>query len=335
MSNWKEILRHQEEDLHRMEQMDAALNEDEEGLDYDINAILKGKTSISTNHRSRSTSDMVPDSPKLSARDKTHSRRGSSRPSDDIQEGLYDMHLDDVSYEDPPLLSSRSEKSMASPSSSSRPTGSGRTNSPHAPDTAARIQKAKLKALTKQLEDSKDMRKKLMEQVNDLQRQLKSERDENKLLNKRVQLLEAENRRSGAQSKRGAANPADELAELRAENANLKKDLQTAERLAKQAESQTKTKDTHLKRALETISRNKSTIEELQLQAQNGGHSDKAKLDEALTRVRLLEKHREELLDAFRKQMKLIDVLKRQKTHIEAARLLQFTEEEFVKTLDW
>lgn len=41
-----------------------------------------------------------------------------------------------------------------------------------------------------------------------------------------------------------------------------------------------------------------------------------------------------ELVAAFKKQMKLVDVLKKQKIHMEAARMLQFAEEDFVKTLD-
>lgn len=33
--------------------------------------------------------------------------------------------------------------------------------------------------------------------------------------------------------------------------------------------------------------------------------------------------------------MELIDVLKRQKLHLEAAHVLKYTEEEFMQTLDW
>ena len=42
-----------------------------------------------------------------------------------------------------------------------------------------------------------------------------------------------------------------------------------------------------------------------------------------------------EVLAAFRKQMKLIDILKRQKVHMEAARLLNFTEEGCMRVVNW
>lgn len=86
---------------------------------------------------------------------------------------------------------------------------------------------------------------------------------------------------------------------------------------------------------METVARLKAQLEETQTTMQTGMNVDTAKLQSLEARIRVLEKQRADLVDGFRKQMKLIDVLKRQKVHLEAARLLAFTEEEFMKTLDW
>ena len=50
--------------------------------------------------------------------------------------------------------------------------------------------------------------------------------------------------------------------------------------------------------------------------------------------VRVLEKHRSELLAALRKQARLVDVLRRQTMMIEAANTLSFTEREFEDVMD-
>ena len=96
-----------------------------------------------------------------------------------------------------------------------------------------------------------------------------------------------------------------------------------------------RSKETHLKRALETITRLKVQVTELQSTTHEGTADVRTKLDSAESRVKILQRQRDDLISAFKKQMKLIDVLKRQKVHIEAARLLAFTEDEFVRTLDW
>ena len=55
---------------------------------------------------------------------------------------------------------------------------------------------------------------------------------------------------------------------------------------------------------------------------------------EVVRAVRRAEKQKGDLLSAFKKQLRLINILKRQKIHIEAAKLLSFSEEEFNKVLD-
>ena len=47
-----------------------------------------------------------------------------------------------------------------------------------------------------------------------------------------------------------------------------------------------------------------------------------------------LEKQKNDLYAAFKKSLKLCSILKKQKVHLENARLLQFTEEEFKNLMD-
>ncbi len=51
-------------------------------------------------------------------------------------------------------------------------------------------------------------------------------------------------------------------------------------------------------------------------------------------RLRTSERQRADLLQAFRKQMRLVELLKRQRAHVEAARMLAFSEENFARALE-
>ena len=324
-SSWKDVLKQQHEDLDRLEAEDAALNGGV--VNEEVEKVLR-----------------KPDSISFAASTMRKANMGRSKVKDSLD---LDLHLpqpqleadDDGSKLDTARSAGRNAGRVASTGSSSSvtdmPPGSPGSATPpaFAVDANSRYNKARVNQLQQQLDNSEQLRLKLNERVKSLEKDMKSEREEGKTLRKQIQLLESDQRRNARRSS-APGNAGADPAAMQQEVAALKKDLQTAERLVKQAEAVSKAKDTQLKRATETIARMKGQMSDL---VDQGGRKvdDKGRADAAEARIKVLEKQRMDLIAAFKKQMKLIDVLKRQKMHIEAARLLSFTEEEFVKALDW
>nr|XP_040130438.1 testis-expressed protein 9 isoform X4 [Ictidomys tridecemlineatus] len=114
-----------------------------------------------------------------------------------------------------------------------------------------------------------------------------------------------------------------------------KKELENKRRLQKQAASTQSTTKVRLNRALEEAEKYKLELSKLRQNNKDIANEEHKKIEMLKSENKKLEKQKGELLIGFKKQLKLIDVLKRQKMHIEAAKMLSFTEEEFMKALEW
>ena len=124
--------------------------------------------------------------------------------------------------------------------------------------------------------------------------------------------------------------------------AAAKRDLAAAERALREVKRDNAhkgkdqhTKDVRLTRALEDVEKLKKGALVERQNARDAADEFRAEREGFEVRIKKLEKQKAELLGAFRKQTKLIDILKKQKTHLEAARLLAFTEDEFMKVVNW
>jgi len=309
----------QQQDFQRLALMDAELKENQADLDADINSILKKPRNLNM----YGNVGMSKDASKYTPLDNDFQTDELECEENSEEEMIPEIHDKKVKI---------SKKSGNEGNRSARNAGNTYVDQyddedvvdeenpqdelqkeiPKAPQAAHRYLTSKVKTLTKQVEDGVALRRQLSDQMADLQRQLKTERDENKRVKKRVEQLEAESKRTTA-SRRGSEQ-IDPKEVLTQEVATLRKDLQTAERLLKQAETDAKAKDAQHKRALESITRLKAQLVESQTSTPRGGEA-RGRVEELEAQVKALEKQRGELLTAFRKQMKLIDVLKRQKVH--------------------
>ena len=159
---------------------------------------------------------------------------------------------------------------------------------------------------------------------------LKAAEDENKRLARRLQEAEA----GGEKLKRSAAEAISRATALEAETATARKEADAQEKARKQLEAEKRGRDVRLNRALEEADRLRAQLKDQKEAVVGGSDALKGECARLEAEVKKLARQKTEILNAFKKQMKLVDILKRQKMHIEAARLLAFTEEEFTKALE-
>ena len=114
----------------------------------------------------------------------------------------------------------------------------------------------------------------------------------------------------------------------------LKRQGDDAAKREKTSGADARSKDVRLNRALEELERTRAQLKQLKDERDGAGVGARNEASRLAAENTRLRKRQSELVLAFKKQAKLIDVLKRQKLHVEAATLLAFTEEEFSKTLE-
>ena len=123
-------------------------------------------------------------------------------------------------------------------------------------------------------------------------------------------------------------------AELKSDICRLTKDLNISDKRVKAAEREENSQKVKLAKAIEECERHKQLLSKATEATKEAGKKSFQQNDELSIKVRTLERQRNDLTLAFKKQMKLIDLLKRKVVHLEVAKQLDITEEDFQKVID-
>lgn len=118
-------------------------------------------------------------------------------------------------------------------------------------------------------------------------------------------------------SKKLATETKSKLDTTEVELSSIRKEYEQSKRQTKkQQQDQTQT-DTKLNRALEEAERYKQQLTKVQQTTKDASEQEKRKMEQLTNENRRLEKQKLELMNAFKRQLKLIDILKKQKVGVE------------------
>ena len=113
----------------------------------------------------------------------------------------------------------------------------------------------------------------------------------------------------------------------------MSRELERVIRERRSTDDAKRASDARLSRAVEDAEKYRRKLADLESNRRDADRGSRAELDALRAEVKKLERQRGELVAAFKKQLKLVDVLKRQRVHLEAATAVGFTEREFLNAV--
>ncbi|KAH0946079.1 hypothetical protein HN011_007026 [Eciton burchellii] len=122
---------------------------------------------------------------------------------------------------------------------------------------------------------------------------------------------------------------------IKNENIALKKDLENLKKEVKVLNQQSNNYDIRLNRLLENNEKLKNTLKCNQIEEKELRNQIRKLQEDKRLSIKSLEKQRSELIQAFKKQLLLIDNLKKQNMYLMASEQIRFTEGDFIKLLEW
>ncbi|XP_075386847.1 testis-expressed protein 9 [Tenrec ecaudatus] len=194
-----------------------------------------------------------------------------------------------------------------------------------------RFLKAKLRVMQEELDNVVCECNKKEDEIQDLKFQVKNFEDDCVRQQRMINMQQSQIEKYKALSEE-ANKKCDGLQQ---QLSSVERELENKRRLQKQAAATQSATEVRLNRALEEAGQYKVELSKLKQNNKDITNEEQKIIESLKSENKKLEKQKGELMIGFKKQLKLIDVLKRQKMHIEAAKMLSFTEEEFMKALEW
>ena len=194
-----------------------------------------------------------------------------------------------------------------------------------------RFLKAKLRVLQEELDDSVKQGLKLTEDCRKCKHELREAQEENEKIKKNFnqQQIQVQKLKAGFEEEKRK----NEMQSVQIQN--IKKELDAIKREKKQSATSHNATEVRLNRATEELEKLKVELQKQKKHEKDSSNIEQQEIEKLRIDNKRLERLRSDCMTVMKKQQKMIGILKRQILHIEAAKVLSFTEEEFVKALDW